>query len=504
MGEANRNPNHRKKALWFANTIFVLGSMISALLAIYSFQRFSEINPGLNFKFFQNIWVKYIVFFTISTILLSLVLRLKSSLKIGLSKLFLALAISAYSIEFYLELGLEKMVGAKKEMKSQFEMVREFRQKGFDSDRDIGGARFIDSNGLETEEGKIFPLGGISNNKTVMEINTLGFHPVIETDEHGFNNKKGLYNKDDIDIVILGGCNVEYVGMYDPYEENLGEQLRKLNFKTINLSKQGADPLIKLASLKEFAEHLKPKVVILPYGDDLSSYAIRQSAPFLHKYLYDKNFKQDLISRQPEVDALLKEYLYQKWETKIKSKVKYTNINYRNGTEIGLAVITQMPSFIKLHRLRNFLDIGTETNRLNKESFLLLKVKDRKSLSPDFVQVIKAIDQLVTSWGGRLYGINWPPIDRYKRMYKTIDPRPVPYPEPLIPQTISTEIFGQLKEIFSGGLINMTEEVFDVHPDPLSLFPKRKGRHLNGEASSMMAKAIAKRIQADGIISRIN
>ena len=319
MGEPSRNPNHSKKALWFANTIFVLGSMISALLAIYSFQRFSEINLGPNVKSFQSIWVKYIIFFIISTILLSLVLRLKSSLKIGLSKLFLAIVISAYSIEFYLELGVKKMVEAKKEMKSQFEMVREFRQEGFDSDRDIGGARFIDSNGLETEEGKIFPLGGISNNKTVMEINNLGFHPVIETDEHGFNNKKGLYNKDDVDIVILGGCNVEYVGMYDPYEENLGEQLRKLNFKTINLSKQGADPLIKLASLKEFAEHLKPKVVILPYGDDLSSYVIRQSAPFLHKYLYNKNFKQDLISRQPEVDGLLKEYLYQKRETKINS-----------------------------------------------------------------------------------------------------------------------------------------------------------------------------------------
>ena len=108
MGEANRNPNQSKKALWFANTIFVLGSVISALLAIYSFQRFSEINLGPNLKSFQNIWVKYFIFFIISTILLSLVLRLKSVLKIGLAKLFLALVISAYSIEFYLELGVEK------------------------------------------------------------------------------------------------------------------------------------------------------------------------------------------------------------------------------------------------------------------------------------------------------------------------------------------------------------------------------------------------------------
>ena len=494
MGEANRNPNQSKKALWFANTIFVLGSVVSALLAFYSFQRFSEINLGPNLKPIQSIWVKYIIFFIISTALFSFGLRLKGALKIGLTKLLLAIAISAYSIEFYLELGAEKRVEAKKDFKSQFEMVKEFRQEGFDSDRDIGGARFIDTNGLETEEGRIFPLGGVSNNKTVMEINSLGFHPVIETDEHGYNNKKGLYNKNDVDIIIIGGCTMEYVGLDDPYEENLGEQLRKLNFKTINLSKQGTDPLIKLASLKEFAEHLMPKVVILPYGDDASSYVMRR-APFLHKYLNDKNFKQDLISRQAEVDGLLKEYLYQKWETKLNDKVKYTSVNYMNGLEIGLAGITQMPAFTKLHHLRNMLEIGAKTNPLPK---------DTKSISPDFVQVIKAIDQLVVSWGGRLYGINWPPIDRYKRMYKTTDPRPVPYPEPLIPQAISPEIFDQLKEVFSGGLINMTEEVFDAHSDPLSLFPKRKGRHLNGEANRMMAKAIAKRIQADGIMPRNN
>jgi hypothetical protein len=387
------------------------------------------------------------------------------------------------------------MVEAKKNFKSQFEMVMEYRQEGFVSNRDIGGARFIDTNGLETEEGNIFPLGGISNNKTVMEYSNLGFHPVIDTDEHGFNNKKGLYNKDDVDIVIVGECTLEYVGMDDPYEENLGNQLRKLSFKTINLSKQGTDPLIRLASVKEFAEHLRPKVVIYTYGGDVSSYLLKNSAPTLLKYLYDKNFKQNLISRQAEVDGLLREYLYQKWETKINSKLKFTNINYRNGIEIGLVGITQMSAFIKLFHLRNLLGIGSITKPLSKEP---------RSISPDFVQVIKAMDQLVTSWGGRLYGISWPPIDRYKRMYKTIDPRPVPYPEPLVPPAISREVYDQLKENFSGGLINIRKEVFDAHPDPLLLYPKRKGRHLNGEAHRLMAKAIAKRLQADGIFYRNN
>jgi len=46
-------------------------------------------------------------------------------------------------------------------------------------------------------------------------------------------------------------------------------------------------------------------------------------------------------------------------------------------------------------------------------------------------------------------------------------------------------------------VIDMKKEVFDVHPDPLSLYPGRVNGHFNGEAKRLMAKVIAKHLEDD-------
>jgi hypothetical protein len=89
--------------------------------------------------------------------------------------------------------------------------------------------------------------------------------------------------------------------------------MRKLNYKTINLAKQGAYFLQYLAVLKEYAEPLRPKVVIFSAGGNLDNHMLPTSS-ILNKYLTDQNFSQNLISRQIEIDNLLIEYLYQNWE----------------------------------------------------------------------------------------------------------------------------------------------------------------------------------------------
>ena len=58
-------------------------------------------------------------------------------------------------------------------------------------------ASFLESHNLSTnlfEKEKIYPLSSISNAITVFD-NESGYFPIIETDEHGFNNPKGLYKK---------------------------------------------------------------------------------------------------------------------------------------------------------------------------------------------------------------------------------------------------------------------------------------------------------------------
>ena len=49
-------------------------------------------------------------------------------------------------------------------------------------------------------------------------------------------------------------------------------------------------------------------------------------------------------------------------------------------------------------------------------------------------------------------------------------------------------------------IIDIRNEVFDPHPDPLSLFPFRMYGHYNAEGYKLVAESISKRLKADGII----
>ena len=122
------------------------------------------------------------------------------------------------------------------------------------------------------------------------------------------------------DIVILGTCYEEYQGLLDVSEENLGEVLRKLGYKAINLSKAGSSILSNFAALKEYGEPLNPKVTLLFYHDKddlvsarkISMFSDKTShpeSPILLRYLNEDNFTQNLILKQDNIDSLLIKFL---------------------------------------------------------------------------------------------------------------------------------------------------------------------------------------------------
>ena len=49
-------------------------------------------------------------------------------------------------------------------------------------------------------------------------------------------------------------------------------------------------------------------------------------------------------------------------------------------------------------------------------------------------------------------------------------------------------------------IIDIHREVFDPHPDPLSLFPFRIYGHYTAEGYRLVAEAIGKRLKADGYV----
>ena len=88
-------------------------------------------------------------------------------------------------------------------------------------------------------------------------------------DKYGFHNSNDVYQDNIIDILITGDSFAE--GWSVKSEENIGGVLQEIGFNVVNIAKSGNGPLLEFAALKEYAEPLKPKIVLwLFFMNDLS------------------------------------------------------------------------------------------------------------------------------------------------------------------------------------------------------------------------------------------
>jgi hypothetical protein len=170
-----------------------------------------------------------------------------------------------------------------------------------------------------TDDGIIFNLGGISNITTILS-NESGYYPIIKTDEHGFNNPRGLYNKNAVDIVLTGDSFTE--GYSVNWNESISAVLREAGYRAISIGKGNNGPLKEFAALKEYAEFLKPKIVLWVYSsNDMENLIEEMKSPVLKKYLNKDGFSQNLISRQEEIDSVLINYFKRERVRVIKKKI---------------------------------------------------------------------------------------------------------------------------------------------------------------------------------------
>ena len=154
-------------------------------------------------------------------------------------------------------------MGVQYDTRTKIEVLEDFRQEeGIDAKPFVVPKELLNDlktrDGFNTEYGKIFPLGGISNTTTVF-CNENGFWPIYESDEHGFNNPKGLYTKNQVDIVLIGDSFSHGACVHS--HQIISAVLREFGYEAVNVGMGGNGPLIELATLKEYAEPLKPKVV---------------------------------------------------------------------------------------------------------------------------------------------------------------------------------------------------------------------------------------------------
>jgi hypothetical protein len=230
-----------KFAIKFANKVFVLGILFSVLVAVYAvYKILNPTDPTTSLSYITSTYYYSFLLFTLLTAsFFGIGLRkLRDVLKVNLSVMLITVGISVCGFETYLEffytdrvdverlrdLKRERLQGAtlREEQQSPksiankwpfdtrmgLEVIDDLIDSGINAYPNVYPQLFIKSNGLKTSKENIFPIGGISNITTILGFES-GYYPIIETDEHGFNNPKGLYQPNKVDIVLTGDSFTE-------------------------------------------------------------------------------------------------------------------------------------------------------------------------------------------------------------------------------------------------------------------------------------------------------
>ena len=461
----NKSEEPPEIAVKFANLVFVLGILFSILLVVFAIYKIYNYSGFASQAFYTISLLSggmFAIFFGLG------LKRLSNNLKVNLSIVFFTVGITVYGFETYLELSkrtigntdkrkaLALQMGVPYDMRTKIEVVGDLRNFGVEAFPNVFPENLITSNGLLSNNGPIYPLGTISNSTTI-NANESGYYPIIETDEHGFNNPKGLYIKNKVDIILVGDSFTEGCCVHS--EETISAILRQFNFNTISVGKGGNGPLVELATLKEYAEPLKPKIVVwLHYVNDFNNLNSEMRSSILKKYLNEDNYSQNLIKRQEEIDGVLINYIKSE-QKKLKNK--------------EIEILELIIKTIKLTKLRKMINLQTAFTPIPSLTF-----KD----------ILQKSEQMVSNWGGKMYLVYLPEYTKYI----TADEL----------ERRNRDFVTQVTTELDIPIIDIQSEVFDLHPDVSSLFPFRVSGHYNAEGYKLVAETIGKRLEADGYSSK--
>ena len=524
-----------------ANAVFGLGIVFSLVAVAFSGYRISSLSDAPeSLQFYQLTLLTGLIF----AALFGFGLRHSGSSKVNLALLTLSITAPIFGFEIYLECSfspsqqvLTQQAGVLNDPRTKIEVVDDLRSTGVDAYPNVSGSQLIATNGLPTtlSEDNIYPLGAIAN-KTTVYCNESGEWVIFESDEHGFNNPKGLYKKNDVDIMLIGDSFAE--GACVRPNESIAALLRASGLNVISLGKGGNGSLLEFASLREYAEPHRPKVVLwVHYANDISDLKYKgMESPLLMNYITEKTFSQNLISRQDEIDNVLKHHVDEKYaETKdaahsdhsLSSLIrvfKLANLgNYikevknrqtakaaiketiREWTTIKNGVTTKPisgPSAGKTaqqwmalgqtgkakHAYETTMGTGSWSNGIHiylrnltsNDGKCSSSHRPELSIDNSFRTILMQANQIVSGWDGKLYFVWLHSRERYEHDYESLG--------------YYREYVLCTAEEIGIPIIDIHQSVFALHPEPLSLFANRKARHYNAVGYRLVAGEIASRL----------
>lgn len=354
-----------------------------------------------------------------------------------------------------LRIERSKILGNPYDERSKFEVVSELKNIDIRSYPTFGPKDFIEYENSK-EKLNLFPLGNVSNANIVLG-NELGYWSVYKSDRYGFNNENKIYNTD-IDLMLIGDSFVEGSAVWSSL--NYAGNLIRLGKNTANFGRVGNGPYLNYAIMREYAKKIKPKTVLwIHCENDLNNLHTRKNLiknTILHNYLEDENFSQSLLSKQDEIDELIKNHIYEKTKTYI---------------EKSNTILESMLKFITLESSVKFINrffVKKDSDYLisiDNYSEIILKAKKlSKEIGSDFVFVYVPI------WGK--YGLNdsnyWP-FEYKKKLLMNIRKNNV-------------------------HIIDIDERI-DMLDNPLKLWPFELSGHFNEEGYRFVSEIINRELK---------
>jgi len=315
----------------------------------------------------------------------------------------------------------------------------------------------------------IMPLSGISKKQTVGG-NENGYYTVFQTDRYGFKNSDSEWDKKTIEFLLIGDSHTHGCCVNEP--DTIAGNLRKLIPKgkgALSLGQGGNGTLIEYATLREYLPLVNAKRVIWLYSEanDLINLSDELKNEILLNYLNDENFTQNLYLKQNIIDNTINEYILNELES------YYRDMKDNHTSGGGLRRFANMKQinwlhFIKLYKVR----------KLTIEKFL-------RSPNKEFAKILKLSKEFTENNGASFYFVYIPEYNRYKNKLSITDDS----------QNYKKVI--QIIKDLEIPFIDLNEELFQKHKDPLSLYTFRSEGHLNDLGYKTISEIIFKKFFED-------
>ena len=377
---------------------------------IYSFVKYF-ISP----EYFKLFYLKFVIIIGITFVfLLLLIFFLNDTIIVYSNISFFSLLISLFMVEIFFNINGKNVVNdisnrsekAKKlninfDTRSKFEFYQDYKKIYKDAVPSIPPNDFFLNYKDFKNKNDLYAISGISKKNTVF-CNEGGERIVYFSDRHGFRNNDSFWDLEEIDIVLLGDSLAQGACVSD--KDTIHQRIIHYTKKSfLNLGYQGHGPLMQLASLKEYASKKKPKKVIWFYSEtnDIDNLIYEHEWDIFNKYLYDKNFSQNLINKQSQIDndheAIYKE-IYSNRQIADRQKVeKKKNDLY-----------FEIRSIVKLYNLRNFI-----SHFIPRRYSLTIHGYSPLNTFDTYEKIIDKAINITNSWGGKFYFVYYPHAARY-------------------------------------------------------------------------------------------